>query len=113
MKSSSPVFDTSTLEVVCHGLGYSQGPIAMPDGTLLLVDIKNECLTRIRPDGSQELVVKVPGGPNGAAVGPDGKIYMCNNGGFEWKEMLLFNGQVISVGEYQSPDYQGGSLVSG
>src|SRR5262245_25440052 len=49
MERSSPVFDASTMEVVCHGLGYSEGPIAMPDGTLLLVDIKNECLTRIRP----------------------------------------------------------------
>ena len=24
------------------------------------------------------------GGPNGAALGPDGKIYLCNNGGFSW-----------------------------
>jgi gluconolactonase len=24
------------------------------------------------------------GGPNGAAIGPDGKCYVCNNGGFKW-----------------------------
>jgi len=24
------------------------------------------------------------GGPNSAALGPDGKCYICNNGGFRW-----------------------------
>jgi len=99
MDSPSPIFDAASLEVVCQGLGFSEGPIAMPDGTILLVDIKKECLTRILPDGSQQLVAKVPGGPNGAAVGPDSRIYICNNGGFEWDELPLPNGQVISVGE--------------
>jgi gluconolactonase len=110
MDSPSPIFDAASLEVVCQGLGFSEGPIAMPDGTILLVDIKKECLTRILPDGSQQLVAKVPGGPNGAAVGPDSRIYICNNGGFEWDELPLPNGQVISVGEQQARDYAGGSV---
>jgi len=118
MPSPSPIFDASTLEVVCQGLGFSEGPVAMPDGMILLVDIKKECLTRVRPDGSQEIVAKLPGGPNGAAIGPDGRLYIANNGGFDWVEMPLPNGQVISVGEHQARDYKGGSvqaldLVSG
>jgi gluconolactonase len=107
---SRPVFDASTLEVVCQGLGFPEGPIALSDGTVLLVDIKKECLTRVRPDGSQELVAKVPGGPNGAAIGADGRIYICNNGGFDWAELPLPNGQVISVGEHQAKGYSGGSV---
>jgi gluconolactonase len=110
MQSRSPIFDASTLEVVCTGLGFSEGPIAMPDGTILLVDIKNQCLTRVWPGGAQEVVASIPGGPNGAAVGPDGRIYICNNGGFEWGEIPLPNKQVISVGEYQAKDYTGGSV---
>jgi gluconolactonase len=30
------------------------------------------------------VVAEIPGGPNGAAIGPDGKCYICNNGGFSW-----------------------------
>lgn len=110
MKSQPPFFEASTLEVVCRGLGFSEGPIAMPDGTILLVDIRRECLTRILPDGSQELVAKVPGGPNGAAFGPDGRLYICNNGGFGWSEIPLPGGQVIAVGEHQAATYTGGSV---
>jgi gluconolactonase len=110
MTGPSAIFAASTLEVVCQGLGFSEGPIAMPDGTILLVDIKKECLTRVRQDGSQELVANVPGGPNGAAVGPDGRIYICNNGGFDWTEMPLPGGQVLTVGEHQANNYRGGSV---
>lgn len=110
MTGPTAIFDAASLEVVCRGLGFSEGPIAMPDGSVLLVDIKNECLTRVRPDGSPEVVAKIPGGPNGAAIGPDGLVYVCNNGGFTWTEMPLPNKQVLSVGEYQAASYQGGSI---
>src|SRR3954471_17270669 len=105
MKSPSPIFDASTLEVVCTGLGFPEGPIAMPDGTVLLVDIKNQCLMRVRPGGSQEVGANLPGVRSGAGLGPDGRIYICNNGGFDWQQVPLPNKQVISVGEYQGKDY--------
>ena len=44
-------------------------------------------LTRVTPDGKKETVVETGGGPNGAAIGPDGAIWITNNGGsFEWLE---------------------------
>ena len=110
MTDSSAIFDASTLEVVCQGLGFPEGPIAVPDGTILLVDIEKQCLTRIRQDGTQELVAKISGGPNGAAIGPDGRVYICNNGGFAWAPMPLPSGQIITVGEMQAATYEGGSL---
>ena len=36
------------------------------------------------PDGSVRVVAEVRGGPNGAALGPDGRVYICNNGGMGW-----------------------------
>lgn len=69
---------------VTTGLRFPEGPIAMPDGSVLVVEIGGGCLTRVQPDGQKETVAIVGGGPNGAAIGPDGKCYICNNGGFNW-----------------------------
>lgn len=72
---------------ICSGLRFPEGPIALPNGDVLLVEIARGTLTRCRPDGSTEVVAETGGGPNGAAMGPDGKVYICNNGGFEWHEI--------------------------
>ncbi|HEY3484854.1 MAG TPA: SMP-30/gluconolactonase/LRE family protein [Ilumatobacteraceae bacterium] len=66
---------------ITSGLRFPEGPIAMPDGTVVLVEIFGPRLTRVHPDGRQETIAEIEGGPNGAAVGPDGAIYICNNGG--------------------------------
>lgn len=66
---------------VADGLRFPEGPIAMPDGSVVLVEMFGPRLTRVRPDGSTETIAELPGGPNGAAMGPDAQIYVCNNGG--------------------------------
>jgi gluconolactonase len=59
----------------------------MADGSVILVEIKRGTISRIDPDnGSVEVVAQPGGGPNGAALGPDGALYVCNNGGFTWGE---------------------------
>ncbi|CAN5769574.1 SMP-30/gluconolactonase/LRE family protein [soil metagenome] len=76
------------LELVTDGLEFPEGPIAMADGSVLLVEIKRQTLTRVTRDGRRETVAHLDGGPNGAAIGPDGAVYVTNNGGsFEWLEM--------------------------
>ncbi len=72
------------LREITTGLRFPEGPVAMPDGSVLVVEIERRCLTRVRPDGTREIVATPGGGPNGAAIGPDGKCYVCNNGGFEF-----------------------------
>ena len=47
---------------------------SMPDGSVVLVEIRGQRLTRVWPDGRKEVVAQIPGGPNGAAIGPDGKM---------------------------------------
>ena len=73
------------IQLVTEGLEFPEGPIAMADGSIILTEIKAQRLTRVTPDGRKETVVDTGGGPNGAAIGPDGAIYITNNGGaFEW-----------------------------
>src|SRR2546430_144230 len=69
---------------LAEGLQFPEGPVALADGSVLLVEIAAGTLTRIAPDGTKSVVARTGGGPNGAAIGPDGKCYVANNGGFEW-----------------------------
>src|SRR5947209_13138222 len=73
---------------ITSGLQFPEGPVALADGSVVVVEIKRGTLTRVAPDGKQTIVATTGGGPNGAAVGPDGMVYVCNNGGFEWQQVL-------------------------
>ncbi|MDB5457556.1 MAG: gluconolaconase, partial [Caulobacter sp.] len=69
------------LDLVAEGLQFPEGPIAMADGSVILVEIQRQTLSRITPDGRRETLAELEGGPNGAAIGPDGAVYVTNNGG--------------------------------
>lgn len=92
-------------EIVADGLQFPEGPVALPDGDVLVVEIAAGRLTRISPDGRKRVVAAPGGGPNGAAIGPDGKCYLCNNGGLKFVER---NGRRFPVG--QPADYSGGRI---
>jgi gluconolactonase len=66
---------------VTRGLEFPEGPIALGDGSVLVVEIEGGNLTRVSQDGSRTVVGQCGGGPNGAAIGPDGHAYVCNDGG--------------------------------
>ena len=72
------------LREVATDLLFPEGPVALTGGSALVVEIARRCLTRVLPDGRKEIVATPGGGPNGAAIGPDGHCYVCNNGGFEF-----------------------------
>ncbi len=94
------------IELVTEGLRFPEGPIAMNDGSVILTEIEGQVLTRVTPDGVKTTVAKTGGGPNGAAIGPDGAIYVTNNGGsFEW---LKQNG--LTIPGPTPPSHTGGYI---
>jgi gluconolactonase len=70
------------VQIVAEGLLFPEGPVAMRDGSVLVAEIGGGSIARVDRDGSVERIASIGGGPNGAAVGPDGALYVCNNGGF-------------------------------
>ena len=91
--------------VVTEGLRLPEGPIVMKDGSVLVVEVEGGTLSRCTMDGKVEVIAEMGGGPNGAAIGPDGACYIANNGGFTWA--ALPNGLKLPSG---LGDYKGGFI---
>jgi gluconolactonase len=93
------------MTLVTDGLRFPEGPVVMPDGSVILTEIEARRITRVAHDGTKTVIAETGGGPNGLAVGPDGKLYCCNNGGFNY----------VESGGFLAPhgiadDYSGGSI---
>lgn len=73
------------LSPITGGLEFPEGPIAMADGSVILVEIAGGKLTRVSANGEKTCIAMLGGGPNGAAIGPDGACYVCNNGGLNFR----------------------------
>lgn len=94
------------LDLVADGLLFPEGPIAMGDGSIILTEIAAGRLTRVSPGGGKEVLVETGGGPNGAAIGPDGAVWICNNGGaFSYVE-----DQGLLIPGPTPPGHRGGSI---
>jgi gluconolactonase len=93
----------SELKVIASDLGFPEGPVAMADGSVILGEISASRVTRIAADGSKTEIGRAGGGPNGIAVGPDGALYVCNNGGNAYA-----GGGFLSTGP--AAEYQGGYI---
>jgi gluconolactonase len=102
------------LELVTQGLMFPEGPVAMADGSVILVEVAGKRLTRVRPDGTKEIVAVLGGGPNGAAVGPDGAIYVVNNGGaFKFPDNWEEEGRMLIPDSYDGGSVQRIDLQTG
>jgi gluconolactonase len=110
-------FRTSAFTVIASGLGYPEGPVAMPDGSVLIVELSAGALSKISPKGERTVVAQLGGSPNGAAIGPDGRAYVCNSGGFTYvyfdkdgHPVAPSTPGAICVSVDQPPNYTSGSI---
>jgi gluconolactonase len=98
---------------IATGLQFPEGPIALADGSVLVVEIAGGRLTRVLPSGELKVVAQLGGGPNGAAIGPDGHCYVCNNGGFSWRTDEGFTRPTGAAADYDGGSIQRVDLATG
>ena len=76
------------MKILAEGLAFPEGPVVLPDGSIALVELRAGTVRRIWGDGKSEVIATPGGGPNGAQLGPDGALYIANNGGIDWQRGL-------------------------
>lgn len=87
--SEPRTIEPANLRVVATGLRFPEGPVALDDGSVLVTEIARGTLSRVTADGTVEVVAQLGGGPNGAALAPDGSVWVVNNGGcFDFVERM-------------------------
>lgn len=94
------------IQLVTEGLLFPEGPVAMADGSVIVTEIQGQRLTRVWPDGRKETVADTGGGPNGAAIGPDGALYVTNNGA----SFAFFEAGGLNIPGPTPPSHEGGYI---
>jgi gluconolactonase len=70
-----------TIQVLADGLGFTEGPVCLPDNRIALTSISHGCVYVVDPAGGPTDRIETGGGPNGLALGSGGDIYVAQNGG--------------------------------
>jgi gluconolactonase len=69
------------IEMMADGLGFTEGPVWLPDDRVALTSISHGCVYIVDPSGGPLERIETGGGPNGLACGADGTLYVAQNGG--------------------------------
>jgi len=69
------------IKIMASGLGFPRARYGWPTARSSSARFPGKKVTRVAPDAARARFGKAGGGPNGVATGPDGALYVCNNGG--------------------------------
>lgn len=88
--------------VLAEGLGFPEGPVWLGPERVAFTEIRGQCVS-LYDHGRFTRVAKTGGGANGATLGPDGALYVANNGGLSlghdgrWSASELIAGRIQRV----------------
>ncbi len=68
------------IHTLAAGIGFTEGPLWTADDRLLVVAMSRGLVVEISLDGGVVDATEVGGGPNGLAMGPDGAVWVAQNG---------------------------------
>jgi gluconolactonase len=99
-------FANTPVEVIGSGLGWPEGPTALPDGRIVLVESYRSQLTAVDQDGRAKRYAYVAGAPNSCVLGSDGLLYVCQNGGTTgpWRAAEMTTPSIQRVSEGGKPE---------
>src|SRR5262249_56862906 len=72
-----------THTVLATGLGFPEGPVWLGPRRVAFTQIRGQCLSLWDGTGVTT-IARTGGGANGATLGPDGALYVSNNGGLSF-----------------------------
>src|SRR5271170_6440449 len=77
----SMLVGAAELKPLCHGFQFTEGPLAVSDGSLLFQDIRAERTFRLLRDGTLQTLREQTKAANGQTWLPDGSIVFCEQNG--------------------------------
>lgn len=69
------------IDVLSTGVGFCEGPVILPDGSVAAVAIDRGEVTLTDRSGVTRRLARTGGGPNGLVADRHGGFYLCQNGG--------------------------------
>jgi gluconolactonase len=88
-----------TLERLADGFQFTEGPLWMPDDSVLFQDVHAERTYRIDPHGTVTLVREHTAGANGQTFGKNGRVVFCEQNGRRVSTMDATGGSVTTLAE--------------
>ncbi len=95
----SSLVESDDLETLADGFQFTEGPLWLPDGSILIQDIKSEKTHRIRADRSVEVLREDTQAANGQTFAADGRIVFCEQNGRRMSSMAADGSDVRTLFE--------------